>query len=627
VERNVQKIGLVNLLAFLVAGAAGLALGLYSHVLPAQVGMVFLGLGFLIAAVSYFQMRLETREQVERLEFDELARSAKSSALFTTTDAEVFPARRSREQFERFFVPAFSVLLFLLQAGGAFLLWRWLMANQQPPALNKPLVALALFGLCFLVLFLLGKYSAGVTRLEGRRLLRAEASYLLLGAYLCFVIAVDIAAVEADFPGVDKWVARGLCLLLSLLALETLITLLLEIYRPRVKGQEVRLLYESRLVGLLAQPEGLITTAAQALDYQFGFKVSDTWFYRFLEKALAWIVLAQLAILLVSTCFVFIETGQAALLERWGAPVAGRDILGPGLHLKCPWPIDKVYRFHTGRIQTFSVGVEPGKEKVKEEKTLLWTVPHAENEFNLMVASREANVFTNLADGEQSVPPANLLTVSVPVQYQIKDLRAWAYQHADAGQLLERIATREVVRYLVSIDLFEIMSFGRAKAAEELRRRIQSSADALGLGAQIVFVGLQDIHPPVKVAPSFESVIATMQETNAKIQLAEAYRATNVPLARAEAEQRVREAESYRMRKVAGVQAQNIQFTNQVKAYEQSPSAFLWRAYLQTLARASTNARKYILTTTNTHDLYQLNLEDKVRTDIIEGIEVPPPKK
>ena len=76
----------------------------------------------------------------------------------------------------------------------------------------------------------------------------------------------------------------ALCALLGLIAVETLINLVLEIYRPRVKGKVERPLYESRLVGLLGQPEGLITTAAQALDYQFGFKVSETWFYRFFRE-------------------------------------------------------------------------------------------------------------------------------------------------------------------------------------------------------------------------------------------------------------------------------------------------------------------------------------------------------
>src|SRR6202162_1206257 len=118
-------------------------------------------------------------------------------------------------------------------------------------------------------------------------------------------------------------------------------------YRPRVKGKIERPLYESRLVGLLGQPEGLITTAAQALDYQFGFKVSETWFYRFFRRALGVLVLLQLGALLLSTCVVFIEAGEQGLLERFGRPVTDRTLLEPGAHLKCPWPIDKVYRFRT----------------------------------------------------------------------------------------------------------------------------------------------------------------------------------------------------------------------------------------------------------------------------------------
>ena len=134
---------------------------------------------------------------------------------------------------------------------------------------------------------------------------------------------------------------------------------MLEVYRVRVRGGETRLLYESRLVGLFGQPEAIITTAAHALDYQFGFKVSETWFYRFLEKALGWLILAQLAILVLSTCFVVIEPGDEALLERFGRPMGENGVIGPGLHFKLPWPIDQTIVYHTEQMQTFIVGAEP----------------------------------------------------------------------------------------------------------------------------------------------------------------------------------------------------------------------------------------------------------------------------
>ena len=65
------------------------------------------------------------------------------------------------------------------------------------------------------------------------------------------------------FPQVDLYLARVLAGVLLLIALETLINLILEMYRPRVKGKVERPVYESRLVSLLGQPEGLFTTAAQ----------------------------------------------------------------------------------------------------------------------------------------------------------------------------------------------------------------------------------------------------------------------------------------------------------------------------------------------------------------------------
>src|ERR1041385_8443936 len=108
-ERNLQKNGLVNLLMLLAVGVGAFVVSRYTDALAGMLSVIFLGLGILVAAVSWFQMRLEDSERVEKLELDELARAHGESALFETKDAEVLPARRAREQFERFFVPIFTV--------------------------------------------------------------------------------------------------------------------------------------------------------------------------------------------------------------------------------------------------------------------------------------------------------------------------------------------------------------------------------------------------------------------------------------------------------------------------------------------------------------------------------------
>jgi HflK protein len=327
---------------------------------------------------------------------------------------------------------------------------------------------------------------------------------------------------------------------------------------------------------------------------------------------------------------VFIEAGEQGLVERWGKP-RGEHILNPGLHLKMPWPMEQVYRYRTDEVQTFTIGLVEeegddghghGNKGHQQSGVVLWTVKHAKEEFNLLVASKDQLATTSTNQGGV---PVDLLSVSIPVQFQIKDVKAFAYQNANSGELLEKLATREVIRYLVSVDIFDIMSVGRAKASQDLQELIQKRADDLNLGVRILFVGLQDIHPPTKVAPAYELVIGTRQENEAKLRVAEGYAARTVSLSAADAESRINKAESYRAQRVAGAQAQAAQFTNQLMAFKAAPEVYMNRAYLQAMARGTTNSRKYVVIATNTMESFQFNLEDRIRDDIGE-IAVPKPK-
>src|SRR6202044_42037 len=132
--------------------------------LAGQAASVFLGLGVLVAFAGWFQMRLEENERLEKLELDELARDKGESALFDAKESEVFPAHRAREQFEKFFVPGFGVVLFLLEAFGAWVVWRWTTKTANVIVPERALPSLALFAIFALLLFLLGRFSVTIAR-------------------------------------------------------------------------------------------------------------------------------------------------------------------------------------------------------------------------------------------------------------------------------------------------------------------------------------------------------------------------------------------------------------------------------------------------------------------------------
>ena len=612
-ERNVQKNSLVNLAAALIFFIGAFVVAGYAGSLSGKVGAIFLGISALVSFVSWFQMRLEESERQEKFEVEELAGSRGESALFESKDAELFAARRGREQFERFFVPAFTVLLMLIEAGCAYWLWRSLSKVTNGIVVDRAMSALALFAIFALLLFLIGRFSATVARLKSDPLLRPSASYLLLCAYICFTTALGIALVRWNFPQADLYIARGFCVLLGLMAVETLIALLLEMYRPRVKGKAARPLYDSRLVGLLGQPESLFTTAAQALDYQFGFKVSDTWFFKVAQKYLAMFLIAQLVVLLLSTCVVFIDAGEQGVLERFGKPVEGRMLLDAGAHLKLPWPIDHVYRYRTEQIQSFNVGYNPDP-RLAGQKTIVWTIAHGET--NFLVANR---LETTLADtnnpdtsSDRKAPPVGLLSVSIPVHYQIKDLPAWVYNNEDSGGLLQDIAWRAVVSHLVGSDLNETLSQGRLEAADILKTRIQADADARKLGVKILFVGLQDIHPPVTVAPDYEKVVSAVQQMIAITNTATANAIGISVKAGGEAYRTLQQADAEREQRMKSAAAEVELFTNRIPSFVTSPSYYAQRLFFETFVRATAQARKYIMLTTNTQDVFIYDLQDKV---------------
>jgi len=161
---------------------------------------------------------------------------------------------------------------------------------------------------------------------------------------------------------------------------------------------------------------------------------------------------------------------------------------------------------------------------------------------------------------------------------------------------------------------------------ERTRRRIQAAADGYKLGAGILFVGLQDIHPPVKVAPEYEKVVAAIHQKQAKILAAQADSIKTNAVAGAQSFAITNNAEADRMRLEVAAVSRAAAFTNQIPAFNAAPSVYLQRAYFRTFAHATARARKYVLLTTNTQDVIVFDLQDRISQDF-DNLTVPPPKK
>ena len=599
--RRAETAAVFVLIVQSVAGLLALLLGWVSKSAAARVEAWHLLVGALVwlAVVVHQRLRrLADEEVLEAEAVDTSHRAEGGSSLFESEGADLLSARTRLGQFEKFFLPALSILIALaLGAASAHQLYR-LIRTPEPAAVERALMtAVVFFGIAF-VSFLLARYTAGLATQTPWRPLRAGANYSMSCAAGSLLVGIALVCDHFDLPVVGGIAAYVLAGVLGLLAIEVVLNLVMAIYRPRVPGQELRPAHDSRALGILTTSGGILRATAETLDYQFGFKVSETWFYRFMERALLPLIFFQLGTLYLLTCFVIVDTGEQAVIERFGAPRQGGEPLGPGLHVKWPWPIEIVYRHPVDRIEMLTIG-----EQLKEDVPgYIWTVSHAKEPFQLLVANRAAETGTAAEPGaepksardERQAPPVSMLAGSVLVYYRVNNLYEYLYSQEDPKEALTAICNRELTRYAASADYLELLGEQLGQAMRHLQANIQRRANGRSLGVEIITVSLQGLHPPPEAGQSFEAYVGAFEEKEAEVWRARGDEATLVPLAEAAAAVLVNEAKADSHSRQQLSPAIERRFRVQLDAFRRAPGVYVHRLLCTAMEEGLGECRKII---------------------------------
>jgi len=242
------------------------------------------------------------------------------------------------------------------------------------------------------------------------------------------------------------------------------------------------------------------------------------------------LVLFAAVTLYLLSCIVVVAPNEEAIIERFGNPVNDANdvrLAGPGLSFKWPWPIDIAYKYPTKKVMELNIGFKAEQNKASYGP-LLWGKQHYEEEYQLLVASKQTS-----ESYDESAVPVSLVMAAVPVQYKVRDLYSFIYNHNEPEKRLEAICYRELTKFAASAkievddeaDLEQsLFGAGRARAKSVLTRQIQRAADEAGLGVEIVFLGLQGLHPPPEVAADYQAVVGAVQKEQALILQAQAER-------------------------------------------------------------------------------------------------------
>jgi regulator of protease activity HflC (stomatin/prohibitin superfamily) len=174
-----------------------------------------------------------------------------------------------------------------------------------------------------------------------------------------------------------------------------------------------------------------------------------------------------------------------------------------------------------------------------------------------------------------------------------------------------------VARLLAGAEMTNLMSAGRGQAADTLRESIQKESDELELGVKIVFVGLEDIHPPVKVAGEYEKVVSERESREVKILEAQAHAITTNALARGASNNLVVMAEAGKFSTTINAAARADLFAKQSLAYAAAPGpdgVYEHWAYWDVLGKSTRDAQKVIINAAgDMPQIFEFNEEPKVR--------------
>lgn len=290
--------------------------------------------------------------------------------------------------------------------------------------------------------------------------------------------------------------------------------------------------------------------------------------------------LAGLAVLLwLATGLTAVGPSELGVRTRFGAVVG--PPLEPGLHLVAPWPVDLVRRVELGSLRRSEIGFrsEPG---ASVRAALLWDggdppgyrrVP----EESLALAGDE-----------------NLVHASLVVHWRPTDPGRALFAVNRLDEVVVRLAESAFHEVMATEPLEGILASGRERILERTRSLLAREAGRLDLGIEVVSVLLQELRPPLEVAPAFRDVFSAREDHLRLLSLAEAHQNQALPEARGRAAMSGADAAASRAERRLRAEGDALHFAQVAGAFASHREVTGLRLHAET-AEVALSGRKKII--------------------------------
>lgn len=262
------------------------------------------------------------------------------------------------------------------------------------------------------------------------------------------------------------------------------------------------------------------------------------------------------AIWFLSTSFVIVDQTERAVLTTLGRY---SRTLGPGLHYKLPFGIQKAYLVRTQVIQTETFGFRTLK-------------PGIVTQYSDKKYPEESIMLTG---------DLNIVDVEWIIQYRIQDPKAWLFNVTDKQKTI-RDTSQSVLNMLIGDRaILSVIGPDRQNIQDAAVRLMNELLNRYGQGVEVTQVQLQNIVPPAGVQAAFEDVNKAIQDMNRLINEGqEAYNA-EIPKVKGQAEQVLEIAQGYATERVNVAKGDVSRFNAVYEEYRKAPDITKKRLYYE----------------------------------------------
>lgn len=279
---------------------------------------------------------------------------------------------------------------------------------------------------------------------------------------------------------------------------------------------------------------------------------------------LIWIIPAALILLFfVLSCFYTVNETENAVVTTFGK-VSG--VSSAGLHFKLPYPIQNA--------QT----VDMTTRKLR--------IGYSGKEDNPEVKSDEASMITG---------DYNIVSVDFFIEWKVSDPQKYLFNSENPDSILSFVAQAAARDIIGSSTVDDILTTGKMTIQSNIKALMTERLTGYDIGVQVTDVKIQDAEPPTaEVSAAFKEVETAKQQMETAINEANAYKASVIPKANADADKIIKDAEAYTEERTNEATGQASKFSAIYTEYSRNPAVTKKRMYLEMLEEALPGVKVYI---------------------------------